>query len=162
MPDCDTKRSPTQVLYARQLKDSLPCHPDKLKLRPEWLLTTELREKALAKRHISIHSKLLSKSKQLKPLQVMDVVQVQNQRGAHANKWDLSGAIVEVQDYDSYLVRMDGTGRLTKRNRRFLRKIIPYTQTKDDQLPLQQHHLSTQTHENESTTGLPYIPSSRR
>ena len=137
-PDRDTQRSPAQILYSRQLKDSLPCHPDRLQIRPEWTLTADLREQALAKRHVSVHSQLLAKSKHLKPLQLGDDVQVQNQRGAHSNKWDLSGKIVEVQDFDSYLVRMDGSGRVTKRNRQFLKPIIPFTQPANDRLPLQQ------------------------
>ena len=46
-PDRDTGLSPAQILYARQLKDTLPCHPDSLKLRKEWILTAESREKTL-------------------------------------------------------------------------------------------------------------------
>ena len=38
-PDRDTQRSPAQILFARQLNDSLPCNPEKLKLRPEWYMT---------------------------------------------------------------------------------------------------------------------------
>ena len=127
-PDRDTLRSPAQILYSRQLKDALPCHPDKLQIRPEWTLTAELREQALAKRHVSVHSQLISKSKEHKPLSVGDDVQVQNQRGAHSNKWDLSGTIIKVLDFDAYYVKMDGSGRLSKRNRRFLRPILPFNE----------------------------------
>lgn len=93
-PDRDTHRSPSQILYARQMKDALPCDPQKLKLRPEWVLTANLRKKALARRHLSRHTDLLQKSRPLKPLEVGNVVQVQNQQGQHANKWDLSGTVV--------------------------------------------------------------------
>ena len=116
------------ILYAQRLKDSVPCHPDKLKLRTEWLLTSDLREKELAKRHLSIKTDLTSKSRPLPPLKVNDVVQVQNQRGPHANKWELSGKVLETQDYDAYLIKMDGSGRVTRRNRRFLHKIVPFHQ----------------------------------
>ena len=108
-------------------------------MRPEWVLTAELREKALAKRHLSRHTDLSQGSKPLKPLDLGCVVQVQNQRGQHASKWDFSGTIVEVQNFDSYLVKMDGTGRVTKRNRRFLRPIIPFGQEVQPGLPLQQY-----------------------
>ena len=54
------------------------------------------------------------------------MVQVQNQHGAHAHKWDLSGVIVEILGFDAYLVKLDGTGRVSKRNRRFLRPIRTY------------------------------------
>ena len=59
---------------------------------------------------------------------VNDVVQVQNQRGPHANKWELSGKVVETQDFDANLLKMDGSGRITRRNRRFLCKIVPFHQ----------------------------------
>ena len=105
-PDRDTKRSPAQILYARQLKDALPRHPDNLRLRQEWNLTAEMREKALARRHLLRHEDLQSKSRPLRPLMPGDVVQVQNQRGNHANKWDLSGVVVETQPFDAYLIKM--------------------------------------------------------
>ena len=57
---------------------------------------------------------------------VGQTVQVQNQTGPYAKKWDLSGKVVEVLDYHSYLVKMDGSGRVSKRNRRFLKPIRTY------------------------------------
>ena len=125
-PDRDTGLSPAQVLYARQLRDTIPCKPENLKLRPEWVLTREAREKALARRHQIRGSDWADKTKVLNVLKVGQVVQVQNQRGPHSNKWDLSGVIVEVQEHDAYLVRMDGSGRVSKRNRRFLKPIRSY------------------------------------
>lgn len=80
-PDRDMQRSPAQILFARQIKDAIPCSPENLKLRQ--LLTAEMPEKALSHRHLSIQNELLSKSKTLKPLKIGDVVQVQNQCGNH-------------------------------------------------------------------------------
>ena len=125
-PDKDTKRSPAQILFARNLKDTIPCTPENLSLRKEWVLTAEERQKALAQRHLSRHTDLAAKTKELKPLAVGDSVQIQNQKGQHAKKWDFSGVIVEKLDYDAYLVKLDGTGRVSKRNRQFLRLIIPF------------------------------------
>ena len=128
-PDRDTGLSPAQVLFSRQLRDTIPSDPANLKLRPEWILTAQAREKALARRHHARKTDLETKSRPLKPLSVNDVVQVQNQRGNHANKWDLSGTVVQVLDFDAYLIKMDGSGRITKRNRQFLRPILPYNLT---------------------------------
>ena len=125
-PDRDTGHSPSQVLFARQLRDALPTHPRNLQIRKEWVLTRDLREKALAKRHTTRHQALLQHTHPLPPLQVGSTVQVQNQRGPHANKWDLSGVITEILPFDAYMIRMDGSGRATKRNRRFLKQILPY------------------------------------
>lgn len=106
-----------------------------LKLRPEWILTAQAREKALTKQHLARRTDLLQKSPPLKPLELNDVVQVQNKRGSHANKWDLSGTIVEVLDLVAYLIKMDSSGHITKRNRQFLRPIIPFNQRSQSQPP---------------------------
>ena len=125
-PDRDTHRSPAQVLYARQLRDAVPCNPRDLQLRKEWILTQQARESALAKRHQLRGDDLNRQAHPLRPLHTGTVVQVQNQTGSHANKWDKSGTVVEVLTHDAYMVKMDGSGRVTKRNRKYLRPIIPY------------------------------------
>ena len=50
-PDRDTGWSPAQILFARQLRHVLPSKPENLRLRPEWILTRNAREQALARRH---------------------------------------------------------------------------------------------------------------
>jgi hypothetical protein len=52
-------------------------------------------------------------------------VRLQNQTGPYPNKWDKTGLIVEVRQFDQYVVRVDGSGRVTLRNRKFLRKYAP-------------------------------------
>ena len=54
-----------------------------------------------------------------------DNVMIQNQTGNFPNKWGKSGIIVELKDYDQYVIKNDGSGRLTVRNRKFLRKFNP-------------------------------------
>ena len=49
---------------------------------------------------------------------------VQNQTGRFPKKWDKTGVVVENMDHDKVLVRMDGTRRLTTRNRRFVKQIL--------------------------------------
>ena len=65
-------------------------------------------------------------TKHLPPLQVHDTVQVQNQVGNHPSRWDITGTVVEVKEHDQYVVKVHGSGRLTTRNRKFLKKIEPY------------------------------------
>lgn len=50
-------------------------------------------------------------------------VQNQDPSCKQYKKWDRMGTVVEVGHYDQYLVRMEGTGRPTVRNRRFLRRV---------------------------------------
>ena len=59
------------------------------------------------------------------------MVQIQNQRGIDPKRWCKSGIIVEKLDFNQYLVKVDGSGRLTRRNRRFLKRIISTLADKD-------------------------------
>ena len=61
----------------------------------------------------------------LKDLQIGDTVQIQNQKGNEPLRWDKSGVVIERRAHNQYTVRMDGSGRMTLRNRWFLRKIRP-------------------------------------
>ena len=115
-------------MFSRKLNDALPSNPKDIQLRPEWILTAQAREKALSCRHLARHDDLSNSSKPLKPLAIHQIVQVQNQCGSHANKWDLCGTIVQVLGHDAYIVKMDGSGRTTKRNRRFLKPILPFNE----------------------------------
>ena len=52
-------------------------------------------------------------TKVLMPLAIGDMVQVQNQCGANPLKWERSSVVVEVKDFEQYVIRMDypqGTG----------------------------------------------------
>ena len=69
-------------------------------------------------------------TKQLPPLCVGDHVRFQNQIGPHPLKWDKTGRIVEVRQFDQYVVRTDGSGRTSMRNRKFLRKFVPVQKPK--------------------------------
>ena len=62
----------------------------------------------------------------MRPLQVKDTVQVQNQVGNHPSRRDITGNIVETRPFDQYVVKIHGSGRLTTRNRKFLKQITPY------------------------------------
>lgn len=64
-------------------------------------------------------------TKRLPPLKVGDTVRIQNQTGPFPIKWDKTGRVVEVRQFDQYVVRVDGSGRVTLRNRKFLRKYVP-------------------------------------
>ena len=37
------------------------------------------------------------------------------------NKWDLTGQVVEVKQHDQYVIKLDHSGRLTLRNRKYIR-----------------------------------------
>ena len=117
-PDRDTGCSPAQVIFGRQLRDFLPAPLTRYKPQPQWLLLQEDREKALRKRALMNTKNLQHGTKLLVPLEVHDTVQVQNQVGNKPSRWDITGTVVEAKDHDQYVIRVQGSGRVTLRNRK--------------------------------------------
>ena len=141
-PDRDTGLSPAQVVFGRAIKEFLPIAPGNLELHPEWRITMEQREVALARRHTARQTTLTEHSKTLVPLELGMVVSVQNQNGNKPKRWDRSGIVVEVKEHDQYLIKMDGTGRPSLRNRQFLCPITPYQPASRGQRSLYQARIS--------------------
>ena len=129
-PDRDTKQSPAQIIFGRDIRDFLPCAHENYKLAGVWNRTAAYREAALMKRHSQARERLDEHTKRLDPLEVGDSVYIQNQIGKSPLKWDKSGIVIESNGFDQYIIRTDGSGRLTRRNRKFLRKFTPYTPAK--------------------------------
>ena len=130
-PDRDIGLSPSELLYGRKLRDFLPHVPDKYRwpktqlMRKEWDEIADWREKALAKRCSKIHEKLSEHTKELPQLSRGDLVLVQNQLGNSPRRWEKRGTVTEVLPNRQYRVMMDGSRRISLRNRKFLRKFIP-------------------------------------
>ena len=124
-PDKDTKLSPAQCLFGRPIRDFIPILPGHYHPHNTWRETLKAREEALRNRHMRAAERWSEHTKRLPPLVVGDKVRVQNQTGPHPTKWDKTGTITEVRQYDQYVIKMDGSGRMTVRNRKFLRKYIP-------------------------------------
>ena len=92
-------------------------------LQPTWREAWQEKECALRTRYQGCQARLAEHSHQLPKLAEGDKVMIQNQRGIKPTKWGRSGVIIEVRDFDKYIVKVDSSGRLTLRNRRFLRKL---------------------------------------
>ena len=131
-PDPDCHLSPAQIIFGRPLRDSL-TFVNKLEkfsnphVRPLWRHAWAAKEEALRTRMARTTESLKAHSKPLRPLSIGERVFLQNQQGNHPTKWDRSGTVVESPGYDQYRVKVDGSGRLTLRNRRFLRAYTPAT-----------------------------------
>ena len=67
--------------------------------------------------------------RELFPLEIGDSIQIQNQAGSHPNKWSNTGVVSGVLPYQQYNVVVDGSRRVTIRNRMFLRKIDPVSKS---------------------------------
>ena len=122
-----TQLSPAMIIFGRELKGFLPAIMAKYQPRKEWRLEADLREQAHAKRHAKMEERLSAGTRELPPLKVGDTVVVQDQSSNKPGKWTRTGVVIETLPYHSYMVRMHGSRAPTQRNRRFLRKITPFT-----------------------------------
>ena len=124
-PIQDVGISPAMMLFGRPIKDHLPTIRDHLSISRQWKEIRELREKAMAKRHICDMESYNANTRTLPPLLVGDSVSIQNQIGNHPNRWEKTGTITETLDNQQYRVKVDESNRVTLCNHRFLRKIAP-------------------------------------
>ena len=114
----DIGLSPAQLLLHRQLKDSIPTNPKLLRPHKDWIISAENREKAFAHRNMNIENAYNANAHDLKPLQIHTPVRIQDK-----GKWFKSGIIIETLSNRQYRIRLDGSGRITLRNRRFIKPI---------------------------------------
>ena len=119
--------SPAQVLFGKPLRDTLPgINKDTMvfnndQIASQWRDAWRIKEEAMKARYVKTVETLQEHARELPPLRHGDNVMVQNQSGRFPTRWDKSGCVVEVKDNDQYVVKVAGTGRMTLRNRRFLR-----------------------------------------
>ena len=134
-PDCDL--SPSQILFGRPLRDSL-SFVNRLEkysnhnIRPMWREAWAHKEEALRTRFTKSSEALNEHAKSLPPLKEGDKCFIQNQTGRYPTKWHRSGSVVETCDHNQYLVKVDGSGRVTRRNRKFLRAFKPASTSIDN------------------------------
>ncbi len=124
-PDPTTRLSPAMVVFGRPIRDFIPILPGRYQPHSTWKETMTAREEALRNRHMRAHERWSEHTKRLPPLQVGDHVRLQNQIGNFPKKWDKTGTIIEVRQFDQYAIKVDGSGRVTLRNRKFLCKYLP-------------------------------------
>ena len=110
------------------------------------------------------HERWKEHTRFLPPLSVGDHVRIQNQMGNHPRRWDKTGVVIEVRQYHQYVIRVDGSGRVTTRNRKFLRKYTPVYQPDrkrcilDDMKYLPTSNPSDNSSTPTTTTDVPNVP----
>ena len=134
-PDCNL--SPAQIIFGRPLRDlfSFVNRLEKFSnphIRPLWRQAWAVKEEAL---RTCITHTTESLNAHSRPLNLSERVFLQNQQGPNPTKWDRSGVVVESAGHDKYRVKVDGSGRITLRNRRFLRAYTPATPSIRSQQP---------------------------
>ncbi|CAE1306768.1 unnamed protein product [Acanthosepion pharaonis] len=105
-PDRNTKLSPAMCIFGRPIRDFIPIIPGNYRPHETWRSTWKTREEALRNRHMRCAERLSEHTKWLPPLVVGDHVRIQNQ-------------------FNQYVISVDGSRRVTLRNRKFLRKYVP-------------------------------------
>ena len=124
--DPETKASPALIVFGRPIRDPIPMPLGKYCPHITWQETMVNREIALAKRHSREHEKWSANTRELKPLEIGDNVYVQNLVGNQPLRWERTGIVIEIRPFKQYGVKLDGSGRITLRNRRHLRKFTPF------------------------------------
>ena len=124
-PDRDTKLSPAMCIFGHPIRDFIPIKPGKYRPHRTWHETLAARELALRNRHIQDWERWSERTKRLPLLKVGDFVRMQNQVGPQPLKWDKTGTVIEVRQFDQYVVKVEGSGRVTLRNRKFFRRFSP-------------------------------------
>ena len=120
-PDPDCSLSPAEIMFGRPLRDAFSfvnrlekfSNPD---LRPTWRNAWREKESALRQRFHRTSEALTCHSRPLPSLSPGDRCYIQNQTGRFPKRWDRSGTVMESLGNDSYHVKVDGSGRLTKRD----------------------------------------------
>ena len=122
-PDPTTNISPANIVFGRDIRDIIP----QKSYRPAstWAELARSREASFMKRHFLKAE--ADKGRSMRKIQPGEHVYVQNQGGNNPRKWSKSGIILECLPYDAYMVKIDGSNSVTKRNRRFLRCFTPFT-----------------------------------
>ena len=123
----DLKLSPAQLVFGRPIRDFLPVKPNMFKPSEVWVDNAEKRELAMKKRLYLGLERWSEKTRPQSNLSPGQAVYIQNQRGmGKASKlWDRSGVVLEDNGYDKYTIKVDGSGRVIDRNRKYLRCFTP-------------------------------------
>ena len=99
--------------------DSIPSQPFLYKPHPEWIAAAQRREEILHKRNAKLIERYNRHTHNLCPLQAGDTVTIQNPLN---RRWNTTGKIISALPERQYKMRVDGSGRITLRNHRFLKK----------------------------------------
>ena len=107
-----------------QLNKPVIIH-DSGQIHSQWHKAWLAKEEAIKSRMILSFEELERGSREVEPLREGDKVFIQNQMkdARRPNKWDRQVTLIAVKDIDQCLIKVDGSGRLTLRNRTFLRKL---------------------------------------
>ena len=160
-PDPDCGLFPAEIGFGHSLRDAF-SFVNRLATFSNRFIRRIWREAWRAKENAKhINNALSARTRPLRPLRCGDCVFIQNQGGRHPRKWDKVGTVFEALDFDQYNVKVGRSGRITRRNRRFIRLIPDVAESQQTSstptVPPQhethvQHPPSTSTHVVDATS----------
>jgi hypothetical protein len=117
-------KSPSELANGRILKDFLPRDFSTLLPAPEKLMSGVVKDKLQEEIRLAGGQRWSEHTRRLAPLEMGCWVQLQNLRGPHPLKSDSNGVVIGKHNVNSYVIRVNGSGKITIRNRCSLR-VIP-------------------------------------
>ena len=122
-PMQDSRRSPAQMVFGQQMRDFIPSLAYKYEPAKDWAISQEHRERTFAIKREMDHQRWSYRTKDLDKLEVGTAVAIQNQTGQNPTKWDKTGVIIENKPNSKVMIRVDGSRRVTLKNRQFVRHL---------------------------------------
>ena len=116
------KKSPAQLLLGRSLRDSIPQPASSYQVASHW--QQYLRHREVAYNDATAKVKAYhdaSPTKQYDEISIGTHVICQNM---HNKRWDRTGVIMDIPKHRQYIIKMDGSGRLSLRNRIHIRPVL--------------------------------------
>jgi len=135
MQDC--RRSPAQMVFGRAMRDFIPSLKHKYEPAKDWVVTQEYRERTLALKREADAEKWSKKTREYDIIEVGTPVILQNQTGNNPNKWDKTGVVLENKPHSQVIIRVDGSRRVTTRNRKFVKRLAPDLKIASPPTPVQ-------------------------
>ena len=157
-PMQDSRRSLAQMVFGRQMRDFIPSLACKYEPAKDWTVSQEHRERTLAIKREMDHQRWSYRTKDLDILEVGTAVAIQNQTGQNPTKWVKTGVIIEKKPNSKVMIRVDGSRRVTLRNRRFVRPLKTGLKTTSHQAPARRKPLPPTTRQDQPKETLPSSP----
>ena len=120
-PLWDIDRSPAQLATGRQLRDGVPAVRRKFEVDRFWGRTLRQRERQMEQYHDRVLA-VRNNTRHRAPLHLGDRVLIQDQP---SKTWNRAGVVIEAKGNRQYLIRLDGSGRISLRTREHLRPLPP-------------------------------------
>jgi len=116
----DGGASPAQLALGRHIRDTIPLPQQRYRIEKKKKKMLNDREASMASRAVTSKQNFDIGAKSLNKLSVGDIVLCQNPK---TRKWDRIGHIVEFKGNRQYLIKLNGSGRLSLINRKHLKTV---------------------------------------